>query len=198
LFRARVQAGWAADAYREVEPGAETFESLASLCLEAKDAKQLQALIDARRADAADAPDLPVWEVEVRWLNQDYEGALKLLTDHREDLFDLPRHRWKANDYRVRCLVRLKRADEAVREVEAVGNGGGDRLLKVLAHAAAGDVKKTEAVVEKMRPKPYFLKRCYVDADLGPILRGEPFREFREKSPEPKDAEGRPGKDPDD
>jgi predicted Zn-dependent protease len=199
LFRARVREGRAAEAYRKNEPGAETFEALAGLCLREKDAKQLQALIDAHRQSGAEAPeDLPAWELEVLWLNQDYEGALKLLAERREDVFSLPRHRWKADDYRVRCLVRLKRADEAVREAEEVASGGaGNRVLQVLALAAAGDVKKTTAVVEKMRPKPYFLRSCYQDADLGPLLRGEPFRDFREKFPEPKDEEGRAGADPD-
>src|SRR5207249_4407540 len=118
LFRARVKAGKAADTYREFGPGARTFEELAALCLEEKDAKQLQALIDAHRQARPDDAGIPAAELDVRWLNQDYEGLLKLLAEHREDLFALPRFRWKADDYRMRSLIKLKRTEDAVRDAE--------------------------------------------------------------------------------
>ena len=138
-------------------------------------------------------------DLEVAWLNRDYERALKLLAERRDDVFDVPRHRWKSNDYRVRCLVKLKRTDEAVHEAEAVvKDKAGGEILLVLAHAAAGDVKQTVAVAEKMRPKAYLLRSFYQDADLSPILRGEPFRECREKFPEPKEEEVRAGRSLDD
>jgi hypothetical protein len=122
----------------------------------------------------------------VRWLNKNYEEALKLLAQHGQDVFDLPSFRWKANDYRVRCLVKLKRNAEALREAESIAKREhGNQLLVVLAHAVAGNVKQTLAVMEK-NPLPYLLETYYQDPDLGPILRSEPFRPFREKFPEPK------------
>lgn len=190
LFRARVKMGEAGRTYQENDPGPTTFQTLAGLCFQEKDAKQLQALIDAHRKVRPDDAEIPMRELEVAWLNHDYEGALKLLSERRDDVFDLPRHRWKANDYRVRCLVRLQRTDEAVREAEALvkGKAGGETLL-VLAHAAAGDVKGAVAAAEAMRPKPYLLRSFYRDDDLGPILRGEPFRAWRDKFPEPKEED---------
>jgi hypothetical protein len=190
LFRARVKSGSAVVTYQENESGTATFEELANLCVQEKDAKQLQALIDAHRKADPDEPHLAAWELEVKWLNQDYEGALQLLNDHREDVFTLPRWRWKANDYRVRALVRLKQTKDAVREAQAVVRcSTGDRLLLALAHAAGGDVKQTIAALEKPRPPDYLLRRCYQDEDLGPILRTDAFREFRDKFPEPKESE---------
>ena len=45
------------------------------------------------------------------------------------------------------------------------------------------------AALSEPPPAAYFLRTCYQDPDLGPLLRGEAFREFREKYPEPKDEE---------
>jgi hypothetical protein len=187
FLRARVKMGQAVKTYREADTGPDTFESLASLCFQEKDANQLQALIDAHGPTPPGAPVLVSWELEVRWLKQDYAGALRLLTEHREDVFALARFRGKANDYRVRCLVRLKRAQDAVREAQAALRGRhANRRPLVLAWAATGDVRQTIAAVGKDPPSTYFLKGCYEDADLGPILRSNAFREFRAKFPEPK------------
>jgi hypothetical protein len=139
------------------------------------------------------------WEIEVKYLNQDYEGVLKLLAENQEEVFGLPMWRWKADEYQVRCLVKLKRTQDAIREAEAVAKKPtGSRMWLLLAHAAAGDVKQTIATLEKKRPQPYFLSSCYKDPDLGPILRSEPFKEFREKFPEPTDEELRGGRVKDD
>jgi tetratricopeptide (TPR) repeat protein len=187
LFRAQVQAGRAALAYTEHKADEATFASLAQLCMQNKDAKQLQGVIDAYRKDTPDDPNLVSWEMELMWLRKDYEGALRLLTEHREDVFTQSMFRWKADNYRVRCLVKLKRNDEAVRAAEKiVKKRSGDRLLLVLAHAAAGDVPQTIAAVGKRGTKAYLLPRCYDDDDLGPILKSKEFDAFRAKFPEPK------------
>jgi predicted Zn-dependent protease len=189
LFQARVKAGKAVAAYQEYEPGASTFADLARICAQEKDARQLQALIDAHRKADPDDDSLPAWEVEVKYLNEDYEGALKLLAENREEAFSQPVWPWKADDYRVRCLVKLKRTDDALREAEALAKKRtGSRLFLVLAQASTGDVKQTIAALGKS-PQPYFLSDCYKDPDLGPILRSEAFKELQEKFPEPTDEE---------
>jgi tetratricopeptide (TPR) repeat protein len=193
VFRARVKAGKAVSAYQDVKSDINNFLPLANLCVEEKDVRQLQALIDAHRMARPDDDDLAIWDVEVKWLSNDYEGTLKLLTDRREE-FDTPSLRWKANDRLVRALVKLKRNADAVRQAEAATKKRFDYpLLLVLAHAAAGDAKQAAAVVEKNRPNAYLVAMCYRDPDLGPLLRSEAFREFRAKYPEPKDVP-----DPDD
>lgn len=191
LNRARVKAGKAVAAYQELGLATRSFEDLAYLCIGDKNVAQLQALVDAHFKAHPDLPDAPAWELEIRWLKEDYEGALKLLTAHRQDLFAGVRHRWKCESYLVRCLVKLKRSEEAVREAETIVNKKhGNRVLLVLAHAATGDVKRTIAVLDKVRPQPYFLEDCYRDLDLGPILRSEPFATFRDRFPEPKERRG--------
>jgi hypothetical protein len=191
LFRARVKLGKAAATYRQFDPGTRTFGELAALCEQEKDADQLQALLDAHRKTDPDDPALTARAVDVRWLKQDYAGVLELLTEGRDDVFDLPQYRWKYDDRLVRCLVKLKRPADAVREAEARAKKRyGNRVLLVLAHAAAGDVKAAIAVLDKERRRSSLVVACYGDPDLGPLLRGEPFAAFREKYPKPKDEPG--------
>lgn len=198
LFRARVKLGKVAATYQEMEPGTTTFEALANLCLQEKDAKQLQALIDAHRKVRPDDPNLPGWDIEVKWLSKDHEGVVRQLTERRQEHFALTRFRWKFNDYLVRGLVKTKRGKEAIQEAEAMVKAKkGDQMLLILAHASAGDVKQTIGVVAKLKPHPYFLGTCYRDADLGPILGSEAFRAFRDKYPEPKDEVGKEERDRD-
>ncbi len=108
LFRLRVKAGKAVSAYQEFEPGTVTFESLANLCLQEKDAKQLQALIEVHRQAKPDDQTLAVWDLDLKWLNQDYQGVVQVLTAAGEEFFNLPRYQWKRQDYLVRSLVKLK------------------------------------------------------------------------------------------
>lgn len=197
LFRARVRAGEAAVAYKEQKTNEGFFESIAQLCSQNKDTKQLQALLDARRQDKPDDPKLVSWELELLWLKHDYEGALRLIAEHHEDVFSQPQFRWKAENYRVRCLVKLKRHHEAIREAEGMmKKRSGDRLLLVLAHAAAGDVPQAIAAIDKLAKESfslkdgYFLRRCYQDDDLGPILRSKEFEAFRARFPQPKEDKG--------
>lgn len=195
LFRARFQAGKVVLAYTENKANDETFTSLAQLCLQNKDSKQLQALLDAHRKDKPDDPNLFSWELELLWLRKDYEGALRLWAEHREDVFTLSMFRWKADDYRARCLVKLKRNAEAVRAAEEiVKKRSGDRLLLVLAHAAAGDVPQTIAAMGKLATNIFFVRRCYEDDDLGPILKSKEFQAFRAKFPEPNEDKSAVGK----
>jgi len=198
LFRARIKLGQTAATYQEAGRGTAHFEALANLCLQEKDAKQLQTLIAAHRQAMPDDASLPAWDVEVPWLNGDYEGVLKVLQEHPLDTFAWSRFRWKYESYRVRSLVKLKRGQEAIQEAESFAKGpSGNGVLLVLAHTSTGDVKQSIAVMEKLRSRSWVLRGCYQDADLGAILRGEAFRAFREQFPEPKEPEKGEDGDPD-
>jgi tetratricopeptide (TPR) repeat protein len=190
-FRACVKLGNAVAAYKD-DPGHQTFETLAGLCVAEKSARQLRALIDAHRKTYPEDTGLAGWELDTRWLEQDYAAALKLLQDNRDDLFALPRYRWKATSYLVRCLVKLKRPADAIAEAEKPRVNSTNPLLPVLAHATAGDVPKTIALVAQAKPHSLLPATCYQDLDLGPILQSEPFRAFRDKFPPPKPAPAMP------
>lgn len=194
LFRARVRAGEATIAYNEDKSNEGTFESLAQLCSQNKDTKQLQALLDVYRKEKPDHPNVVSWELKLLWLRKDYEGALGFLTQHREDVFSQPQFSWQAEDYRVRALVKLRRHDEAVRAAkDIVKKRSGDHLLLVLACAAAGDVPQSIAAMEKPGKDAFFVRRCYEDDDLGPILRCKEFQALRAKFPEPKENKAASG-----
>jgi hypothetical protein len=189
LDRAQVRAGKTIDAYRAAGLDPRTFADLAAMCVEEKNAPQLTALIAVHReADPGD-PSLPEWELDSHWLTQDYEKILTLLAAPNETLPRAGGLAWKLDSYRVRSLVKLKRTAEAVREAEVLvkQNRPNGALLLVLAHAAAGDVQQAIAAVEHQpSPERFLLSSCYKDADLGPLLRSEPMRPFRERYPEPK------------
>jgi tetratricopeptide (TPR) repeat protein len=189
LFRARIKAGEVVRAYRDAQAApADTFAQLAQLCAAEKTSGQLRALITAHRKAEPEDPDLPGWELEACLLDRDYEGALKLLTEHRDDVFTLPAWRSKTGAYRIRCLVKLKRHAEAVREADRLKRT--NPVLLLLAYAAAGDVRQSIALIESAKNHAH-LASCYSDADLGPILRSDAFRAFREKFPEPRPNAGK-------
>jgi predicted Zn-dependent protease len=196
LHRARVLAGRTVETYRELGPGRDTFEQLGYICTSDKNPEQLRLLLAAHRAAEPDDPGLPVWQVELYSLQEDYAGALRLLTEQRQGAFALPRYRWKFANLQVRTLVLLKRSKEAVQEAEAlVKSGMGSTALLVLAHASGGDAKQLIALVDRLQLSPGELRECYQLEELGPILKSPAFAEFRGKFPEPVDE---PDDDPDD
>jgi len=191
LFKARVKAGSAAASYREsLEKDFDAFDTLANICVQEKDTEQLRGLIEALRRNDPDSLNIPFRELEVLWLERNFEGAWKLLNERQNDCFELSRFRWRAEEYRIRCLVRLKREKDALREVEAMAKRNREHtMMAILAKAASGDVNAVMAEVEKESPQPETLRSYYEDDDLGPILKSDAFRTFREKYPVPaKDA----------
>jgi tetratricopeptide (TPR) repeat protein len=185
LWRARVQAGKAIAIYNELGGGSRSFQDVAHVCLQTKNAGQLEALLAAhRQAEPEDASTVE-WDVEIRWLKKDYEGTLQLLDEHAKT-FALPRYQWKCENHLVRCLVKLKRFDEAVRRADAIAKRKfGNRMLQILARAARGDVQDTIAVMAKHAQDRFLVGDCYRDDDLGAILRSDAFRPFQERFPEP-------------
>ncbi|MCI0737712.1 MAG: hypothetical protein L0Y72_01615 [Gemmataceae bacterium] len=186
IHRARVKAGKTVSTYFELGPSLRHFEELAHMCLEEKNAKELDALIAARKKDHPQDGNLVAWEVDALWLKKDYDGARRHLSEHKNGVFSQQRLKWKFDNYWVRALAMTERTEEAVRAAERVlKNRSGNRLLFVFAHAASGDAQATLTAMDQLAPRDPFVADCYRDPDLGPILRGETFRAFREKYPEP-------------
>src|SRR5262249_18071390 len=148
---ARYKAGKGLSAYTEVSRTKQTFDHLASLYAGDRKGKELLTLVEARRKDAPGDRSLPAWEAEARGLAGGYAGALKLLEGHREGVFADGHPLWKVRDRRVRCLARLKRTAEALKEARS-GGAGGDAdspLLVAVVHALAGEVPQTEAALRE-------------------------------------------------
>ena len=185
LLKARVRSGQTVRTYEEEGAGTRVFEELANLCVAEKNPKELEALLAAHRKAHPRSGAAAAWDLDLKYLNQKYEDLVRALNEERKKTLH-GRHRWRMENYLVRSLVHLKRTKEAVQEAEQVAQSLGNRLLLVLAHAAAGDVKQTIAVVEADRSERYLAEDAYRDPDLGPILRSEPFRAFRDRFPEVK------------
>jgi uncharacterized protein HemY len=185
LIQARVRAGKATTAYRELGQDQRAFEEVAHLCLAEKNADQLADLVALGRQALPDDPQMLPWEVELKRLRQDHAGVLRLLTDQRDLLCMNPRSGWQYSGWLVRALVKLNRPQDALKEAEALSPSHVQRLLLILAQAATGDVMKTIAALEKSPGDTALLGGCYADEDLGPILRSDAFKAFRDRFPEP-------------
>lgn len=186
--RALVRAGRVLIAYEGSGSRNLAFETLAQECSNAKNVDQLRLLVAAHRQTSPDDPRLPEWDAETLWLKGDYAAALDFMTKNRDQLLVMPRYRWMLDERRIRCLIRLKRTADAVQAAEEVAKADvGVRTIRVLAHAANGDLNKTLELMEKMKDLPYLLSQAYQDEDLGPILKSDRFKTVREKYPQPKD-----------
>jgi hypothetical protein len=187
LYRARIRAGAVARTYKEFKAEWGMFEALAQQCVAERRADQLEALLAAHGQARPEDANLAAWDVELKWLKKDYEGALKLIRETHKDVFARPRFRWKRDHYLVRCLVKLGKSQEAIGEAESLTKARRPNpVLVILAHAAHGGAKEAVAAVEKIGPDQVSLSACYRDPDLGPMLKSGPFRAFRDKFPEPK------------
>ncbi len=148
MYRAQVQGGHAVQAYTQAGGTLQAFRDLASICQQDKNAGQLKALIAARRAADPDDPALLSWELQAIWLDGDWAAALAHLDAHADAYAQQPSLRYSGTNYRVRALVKLKRAGDAIRTAEALEKKQrGNRLLLLLAYAAARDAKGAIAVV---------------------------------------------------
>jgi tetratricopeptide (TPR) repeat protein len=190
---ARFQSGKGLSAYTDIGPKKKTFDQLATLFSNTRQAKELAALMEAHRQTDPKDQDLPGWELEARWLEGDYAKVVTLITDHRPALLASAVHRWKVSDRLIRSLVRLKRFDEALKEADVARDGKPAPFFRAVVHAAAGDVAKTEQVLQECVDRHEWIGRFYTDPDLGPILRSETFRKLRSKYPEPENLPGKPG-----
>jgi tetratricopeptide (TPR) repeat protein len=188
LWRAQVRCGHIDTAYQAAGGGARTFEALAGICQQERNAPELLTLIDAHGAAEPDDPSLPFWNIEVSWLSEDYGIVVELIAPRRAELANNPRFASKVDSQYVRSLVKLKRRDRAVREAAALvkANRPGSRLLLLYAHAAAGDVPGMLAAIAQAPRQSWLLRDTYADPDLGPLVRGDALRAFRERYPERK------------
>src|SRR5262249_29735793 len=146
---ARYKGGKGLSAYNDIPPRKKTFDQLAWLYSGDRNAKGLLTLIEAHRRVEPKDQDLPAWDLEARWLAEEYEKVVKLATANRAPFLSSPAHRWKVVDRLIRSLVRLKRFKEAIKEAEEVVDAKTNPNLPVLVYAASGDGEKTTKAMEE-------------------------------------------------
>jgi hypothetical protein len=176
-------------AYDSAQDKKSAFGQLAWLYVGNKAAAGLQELIGAHRKNSAVDGDLPLWDAQVKILQQDYAGGADILKANRQKILKNEANAWRFKDLLVRSLAHEKRADEALAELKPADEAQRNYVLEAVVHALAGNTAKTEAVLAAGIEKKHLSTwSFYNDPDLGPILRSEPFKKIAEKYPEP----GRP------
>jgi Tetratricopeptide repeat len=192
---ARFAAGDGLSAYRDIGPSEKTFTQLAFLFTGEKDpVPNLTALIAAHKKAVPLDPNLPSWEIERLWLKHEYTAIVERLQADRAPLAKEQARRTVIQDRLIRSLVRLKRTDEARRECDVLGENYSAPVLSALTAATAGDVARVTAAADEYAaahgdfPAYWF----YNDPDLGPLLRGPAFAEFRKKYPPPPERNQKP------
>ncbi len=105
-------------------------------CVSGKDDRQAQGLLEVHRAARPDDPNLPAWDLEVRWLRKDHERVRKLPAEREEEVFSLPRSCWKAADHRLRSPAPLGRDADTDWAAKAVV-----KTCFVLIHPLCGRVR---------------------------------------------------------
>jgi hypothetical protein len=195
LFRggrvlAKYRLGEGLTAYRDLRPTDATFDQLAWLYRDDRDAKGLQALIDAHRTAHPGEPAGDYWQAQIHWDKKAYAEAVRHLRRYLGAVSGsapqkYPQYQWTANDQVVRGLVRTNRPADARKHLDGMGEAA-PPALRALALAAAGDHGAARSLlVETAEKENWRVAGFYADPDLGPVLTRDEYRAFRDKFPPP-------------
>jgi tetratricopeptide (TPR) repeat protein len=171
------------DAYRGLPPAVDTFDQLAHALDKAGDAAGRAELIGMHRTAAPDDAEAIFWRGRVHWLRKETEQAVGLFTEYRKASGAV--QKWRADEGRVRGLVRLGRADEARQVLEGSDVVAAVLPLRALVAAAAGDAEWLARELAGWADRGAGPREFYADPDLGPLLRGDRFADVRAKYPPP-------------
>ena len=121
------------------------------------------------------------------WNRKNYQGVIDVINDDRVQLLERTPIPDVNASFLIRSYIRLDKPKEALREAEGLSDKVEAKpWLILVATAATGDVPKTLSLLDQFARRENLAVRMYGDEDFGPILRSEPFREVRDKYPEPK------------
>jgi tetratricopeptide (TPR) repeat protein len=183
--RVLYKLGRSDEALRNLKPTAAVFGQLAWIHTANQDAAGLSQLLNERKKVEPQASDLAYWQAELHWMKNEYPAAAeqyRAFLDREE--FQLFSDREGARQRLVRSLIRCQKAKEAA--VEFATWEYPLAVFSVLVLAAQGDVAAADRKArELLETSPYLDRIFYGDADLGPILKGEPFAQFRKDFPPP-------------
>jgi tetratricopeptide (TPR) repeat protein len=194
LFRhGRIQAlyksGQGMRAYNEIAPPRQTFDILAHLYTDDKNANGLQNLTAAHFKMDPDDPALGLWAAEARWLRRDFEATVEVLKSEGNSILKDGANRDRFEDRLIRSLGRLKRFGQAMKMARETSSRDGDPWYELVVHALSGDVKKATELMEFCAVRGYSNKDFHDDPDIGPALRSPAFQELVKRYPAPKDGD---------
>ncbi|MGH9676376.1 MAG: hypothetical protein ACRD36_04680, partial [Candidatus Acidiferrum sp.] len=147
--QARYHTGHAMDAYREIEPRADTFTQLAHLCLQAESNELLETLIEARAKEVPKSDDLLQFQIRLKIREGKLADGLALFKETLKGKLDDAKRAELVATFLNECRIAGKTvegyraapdADEAFRiltgEWDEEGVGVGDMRRLIAAHRA--------------------------------------------------------------
>ncbi len=194
LLHTFVRQGRTVEQYRAAGSDAETFLSIARICVAEKALTELVALLEEHRTGHPKDRQLKLYEGEAAFLKGDYERAWESFKDAKRVEDESKAHLFKKSDdaftprdKALVSLVRMKRFKEAVLLAKdwEINSPSENPIPMILAHAAAGDVKQTMRLIGMHANGYVGIADFYRNEDLGPLLRGETLRSVRERFPDP-------------
>jgi tetratricopeptide (TPR) repeat protein len=170
-------------------PSEQLFDQLAKHYDEKKQAANLKTLIEERKKKEPSFPTLKYWNATSAWLKFDYQTAL---TEYQEvandkELQNMVLLQMNCKERIVRCLIRLKKADDAI----DVFNNMPEPMpwiLKPMILAAVGNIDDFQKEFRRLvNVDSRRIRDMYSDEDLGPLLNQKEFDSIRKEFPKPGD-----------
>jgi hypothetical protein len=133
-------------------------------------------------------PDLAYYDAELAWMRGDLERVLAALEmlgtpevpEAGHPSLDLSLGYWPL-ELRVRSLVRLGRAKEALAPARACFVRRNDAHLLAIAHAHLGNEGAVERAFEHEQQRGTDLEDLFADDDLESLLEGDGYAALRER-----------------
>jgi tetratricopeptide (TPR) repeat protein len=182
----RFISGRGLSAYDDIKPSDKVFAQLGRLFGSRKDRSDLSTLIAARRADAPDDPNLPLWDADMKFLDRNYAEAVQILVANRDTIeADEFNKQFWLETY-VRCQVRLRQYDAARTELSRTG--AKDLWRTAIVECAAGNIAEGTKALDALLKQDdgSYIWYIYADPDLGPALSAPGFAAWRQSHPNPK------------
>jgi hypothetical protein len=183
---ARFKSGKGLSAYHDIAPSDKVFTQLSNLYSTSKEADNLSRLVMARRTDAANDPNLAVWDADAKFLAGRYADAIEVLKTHRETIEKDKSNHYRWLDMFVRSQVRLK--NFAAARIEGKRAEVADKNLWQIAmvECAAGNVVRASEILDALlKNEDAEIGDFYADPDIGRALAMPAFANWRSRHPRP-------------
>ena len=184
---ARYHLGDVLGAYRDIPPNQETFEQLAGRLETDKRTADLENLLAVHQAKHPRAVETLYYQTQVKWLRQDYVGVLGAIEQIHLSTAEESRYSYQFNNLKLRSLLRLNSLDAALRVAQDMSEKRTHTWPLLLAHAAAGHVDETLAIIKTQLTddEDTSVADLYADEDLARALKTPSMKTVRDKYPEP-------------
>jgi hypothetical protein len=164
----------------------EALERLGQRFMSQGEWDRLKALLDWHRTTHGDQS--PMWRrhlVAYAWNRSDCAGVIDAVDAAGQSSAPgrAPGETSNYDDWYVRSLLKLGRADDARRKAQSLFDDGGAVLPLLLVNLAARNLDEVKRLMAQADLQPFQLQNLYDDSDAGPILYSPEFQEVRRDYP---------------